>query len=154
MTGSQENKGAAATYILQLYEELHVLTHNSSLYNFSVIRVGATVGTSEKELSKSLSEEDMTLMKNLTQSIHTDAYKVALRIRMMKAEGVKDLETLKKKVDDCYKEIKEAYLPPADKLTSFVESAHTFMLSTIMEDLLVSSNSIVRSLASSSRVAS
>lgn len=147
----KEQQEAAVSYVARFFDEVSALTTNASLYNFFFLRVGATVGTDKKKL-EALDEKEKDEAKVLASFIHSDCYKIALRVRRISADLNKpELVAAAKDVQDTYNAFKDAYLPKSEDLLTFVEACHKFMLSGMMSNILLNSQAILSELAEANK---
>lgn len=148
----KDQRQAAANYVTQFYAEVTALTQNASLYNFYLLRIGSNGSKESSNKGLPLEEKDQEEVKNLLSYIHTDIYKIALRVKMIAADLKKEeLKVCVEKIKEAHEKIKASYMVKNDDLAEFVESCHSFLVLGTMNDILLNSQEIINQLLEAGR---
>lgn len=141
--GIDEERIAAASYILNFYQDVVNLTHNYCNYENVLIELQQEHGSTEEV---KLSVEQKELIKQYCQILRYYARSSNIRykaiIRSIKSKKIKERKELK----ELLKKINSNYVIRVEDIKAYVEVMNEIIVDNIIKNLLESSSSIVNDL--------
>lgn len=135
----QDEKAAAANYILTFFVESGTLTDNYAIYINNLVELKAKYGD-EPETLKKMSEEEAESMKTTIRNIRYYIIKVTLMYRTIS-------KNLKIEIDADFlllaKKLRDSTTYDRDELESYILFLNDFLASSIIRELQESSSQVV-----------
>lgn len=135
-----EEKSAAASYIMQFYNEVIILTNTYANYQNMLLEFKTKVTNGAKG---GITEQERKGVSDLCHAVRyycTKTYIGYTTINM----GLKQKD--KSEISDTYAEIKEQFVIKLDSLEKYVKALNAFLLTEIVKNLLQNSEQLVDSL--------
>lgn len=134
-----ENKVAAASYILTFYQEAHTLLHNFSLY----VNIMAELKTKYSDDFKNMTSEERQFMLQISQQVRYSVNKVYIQFialhKPLKLPYKDDISLLHTKIN-------QNFVMSQDDLGIYCQKIHQALVESVIKDLLETSDEYVKQL--------
>jgi hypothetical protein len=134
-----EEKAAAANYIINFYNEVQVLTHHYATYENLMLELSEKYGSQEDKVS----EEEKNIIKQSCSTIryYTTVAFIKYSSIMLKTENKvdKDIETL-------HDTIKKDYVTKRQDILKYVIKLNGVLMNTVIKSLLENSSDVIAKL--------
>ena len=141
VTELSEQKQTAASYVLQFFNQITLVTHHYAVYLNLLAELEAKYGA--RMDTKDMAEEERLAIVEQLQNFRYHSHIAFIQFRTIVLSAGKDFDTTK--VNESYKLVRDTFVITRDQAGNFLEALNEFLASTIMKELLKTSQDIVSS---------
>lgn len=136
-----EQKQTAANYVLQFFNQITLVTHHYAVYLNLLVELEAKYG-SNTDIKQLDDIEKQAILQQL-QNFRYHSHIAYIQFKTIILSAGKDFD--KSKVESSYKLVRDTFVITRDQAAEFLESLNEFLASTIMKELLKTSQDLVNS---------